>query len=159
LKAESCHPGFQPHDKKLKMFQGKILIDDLHAEFHMHDLLKVCCSACTLWLTMRALYDTKRWKEHWNSNKCKARQSQKLVSTSISAFFRPASHANNKATTLVKSSPHLAPMPCPGLTSDEYPAVKDYLYRTSILVAEHQIAGQSQSRYGIAQKTLTHYGG
>jgi hypothetical protein len=79
-------PSFVPSDTKLTTFQSAVRTNDPHAEFDPNNILRVRCSACPQWVTMRTIYDLLRWKEHRRTEKCKSKQESKKRVPPLSAF-------------------------------------------------------------------------
>ena len=136
LNTEAQGSEFTPNDTRLSKFQAKIILDDPHAEFDLNDLRKVRCSHCATWITMRTLYEVRRWTEHRNSLKCQSRQQKGLVNKSIRNFFSSPAGA---------SLSNIRKYPCPGLTREQNPRVSHYLKRS--LAA----GGGAPSRTNIAE--------
>lgn len=106
---------------RLGGFRNKILTMDSHAEFHDNDLRKIRCSSCTSWVTMRLLYDIRRFSEHRNSPRCQVAQQEGLVNKSIRHFF--------SIQAVTQKIPSLSTLPCPGL-SRKNPKIARYLRRS-----------------------------
>jgi hypothetical protein len=114
-----------PSRAKLQTFQRKIRADDPRAEFQDKSLLKVRCSACAQWITMRALYDLKLWKHHRATQKCMKKRATGLLTRSLFAlgFGEPSKPSKEYLGT--------CPFPCPGLSQDSSPLIGRYLCRTA----------------------------
>ena len=119
VSAESSE--FKPNDKRLAKFQAKVIQDDPNAEFDLNDLRRVRCSCCAAWITMRTLYEVRRWKEHRNSPKCQSQQQQGFVNKSIRNFF---------TSPAAKALMDIRKYPCPGLTRECNPRISRYLKRS-----------------------------
>ncbi|KAI0060330.1 hypothetical protein BV25DRAFT_977826 [Artomyces pyxidatus] len=117
-------PDFKANAARLASFRNKIKAEDPHAEFRQNDLLAVRCSACAEWLTMRALYDVRRWKDHRKSARCETHRATGLFTKSLFQFFGQQVPAKPGAST---SEFH----PCPGLTRQSDPRINRYLGRSS----------------------------
>ena len=116
---------FVPSWAKLQNFQRKVRDDDARAEFQDRNPLKVRCSACAKWITMRALYDVQQWKHHRATTMCMKRCSSGLKTRSLFAlgFGGPCKPLKDYAGT--------CPFPCPGLSQDSSPLIDRYLSRTA----------------------------
>ena len=124
LKVDAQSAGFIPNDTRLAHFRKKITKDDAHAEFDAKDLRRVRCSACTIWIVMRNLYDVHRWKDHRSSSRCQVQQQRHLVTKSICSFF-------SSQTVAALSRLSTPSAPCPGLSRENYAKISKYLRRTT----------------------------
>ncbi|GLB36846.1 putative ulp1 protease family, C-terminal catalytic domain [Lyophyllum shimeji] len=114
-----------PVKGRLRTFRQKIYDDDPRAEFQDNKLLLVRCSACAEWLTMRALYDARRWKDHRATKKCKKNCSSGLATRSLFTL--------GFGKCVPTSQCHLGtqPLPCPGLSRHTDFRIDRYMSRTS----------------------------
>lgn len=142
LKLKSTSAGFQPEAKQLEEFRGKVLSDDLYAEFKSSDYRAVRCSACAKWINMRALYDVRRWKDHRKTTVCQQQQQGGKITKSLLTFFSvtttPSSVRVSARIQLPSSlsnpssdDSRSATTPCPGLTRESSSYIDAYLSRSS----------------------------
>lgn len=126
LKARAQDPDFEANQQKLGDFRSKIRAIDPYSEFFDDDHLKVRCSACGGTPTMRALYDTRRFKDHRQSKRCQIRQSKSAPSqTLLSLGFKRKTDRKDCSVRCMME------MHCPGLTGASDPRVATYLSRTT----------------------------
>lgn len=140
LNLRSQDPDYELNQRKVTRFRTKVREIDPHAEFYDNDQHSVRCSACEGIVKMRALFDIRRFREHRQTNRCKARQSKGLMSRSLMSmgFGRPRAAD--------RSVPCMVQVHCPGLTTHSDSKISDYLTRTSALT------GGAQSRIRIARR-------
>ena len=117
----------KPIKGRLQGFRSKIKSEDPHAEFHSMNTLLVRCSACAEWITMRAVHDTRRWKEHRLTSKCTKNRASGLATRSLFAL------GFSKSTSQPPSSKHTGtiPLPCPGLLRLTDHCIDHYMSCTS----------------------------
>ncbi|KAH7918497.1 hypothetical protein BV22DRAFT_1134542 [Leucogyrophana mollusca] len=132
LKESAASPGFVANERRLREFQTKIMSNDPYAEFKANDSQAVQCSACAEWIKMRVLYDTKFWKSHRNSVKCRQRCDKGLVAKSLLTFFKPSPSAPSTQPPLPQTQTQRR-LPCPGLNRNSDPRINCYLSRSSAL--------------------------
>ncbi|KAK7691172.1 hypothetical protein QCA50_006275 [Cerrena zonata] len=132
-KSEAMLPSSQPETLSFDRFRMKILADDPHAEFDAHNLRSIRCSCCAKWISMRTLYDTRRWKDHRASAQCRKMQQSKLFTKSLRTFFSTSTTKEppSPAQDLRPSSTPTTTLLCPGLLADTYETITTYLARTS----------------------------
>jgi len=112
--------------QRLSNFQEKITNKDPYAEFRDNNLLLVRCSACTEWLTMRVVYDVRRWKDHRATKKCLKNCSTGLTTCSLLSL------GFSKSLGIPALPLHgTRSFPCPGLLCETDPCVDRYMSRTS----------------------------
>ena len=115
-----------PTNCRLDNFHQKIYKDDPHAEFRDDSLLRVHCSACTEWLTMRVLYDIRRWKDHRATKKCLKNCSTGFVTSSLFSL----GFAKSSRIPMLNVIGTVA-SPCPGLSRNTDRRIDRYMSRTS----------------------------
>ncbi|KAJ7723096.1 hypothetical protein DFH07DRAFT_759651, partial [Mycena maculata] len=128
LKAASKDPSFVPKSSRLGGFRAKVLDDDPKAEFDNNDVRRVRCSSCATWVTMRVLYDMRRWTEHRDTTKCSKLRRTGLSTQSLFTlgFKKLPAPAQSKAVARISRL-----LPCPGLTRDSDERIATYMARSS----------------------------
>ncbi len=140
LRDSSKKSKISPISKRLSNFREKITNEDPHAEFQDNKPLLVRCSACTEWLTMRVLYDVRRWKDHRGTKKCLKNRSTGLATRSLFSL------GFGKSLSMPELDLHgTLPFPCSGLLRETDPRVDRYMSRTS------STGGGAPSRLSIAK--------
>lgn len=124
-----------PNPNLFDRFRKKILADDPHAEFDSRNQRSVRCSCCSKWISMRVLYDVRRWKDHRNSEHCRKMQLSKSFTKSLNNFFYSSTveecATSTQVTHLRVSEASTSSYPCPGLSAAAHDNITSYLARTS----------------------------
>jgi len=114
-----------PIKGRLQGFRNKIKSEDPHVEFHRTNTLLVRCSACAEWITMRAVHDVRRWKDHRSTSKCTKNRASGLATRSLFAL------GFGKSTSQPSTYTGTSPLPCPGLSRFTDHRIDRYMSRTS----------------------------
>ncbi|KAJ7151882.1 hypothetical protein C8R43DRAFT_1067439 [Mycena crocata] len=132
LKAAAKKADFVPRPSPLAAFRAKILDDDPKAEFDDNDIRLVRCSYCTQTVTMRVLYDIRRWTEHRATPKCiKARNTGLSTASLFSMGFKKLPTRDASRMLPIASRPKSRLLPCPGLTRESNEDVAKYMARST----------------------------
>ncbi|KAJ7778679.1 hypothetical protein DFH07DRAFT_950687 [Mycena maculata] len=130
LNADAKNPNFVARTSPLGSFHAKVLEDDPKAEFDDTDVRLVCCSHCTTWVTMRTLYEIRRWTEHRATTKCsKSRKIGLSTQSLFSLGFKKL--PTSGALQPLPPPPKIRILPCPGLARESNEEVARYMTHTS----------------------------
>lgn len=131
-----------PDSGKAQRFVEKVRTINANAEISPN-YLKVRCSVCTTWATLRAPYEIRRFKEHRKTTTCEAARKQHGFCPSLAVFG-----FTKKTSVIPKSSsstPLMISVPCPGLARTNYPKLDQYLAHSA------SAGGGARSRLTLAR--------